>query len=67
MYACKSAEEHIVSLLLQRGADPNLHDKWGATCLMIATEKDHVQVVQLLLLYNASVAEINAVGTPPRR
>ena len=37
--ACFDGHEHIVSYLLKKGADPEIANRYGHTCLMIACYK----------------------------
>ena len=48
---CKAGNVEEVRRALETGADPNSYDNsWGSsTCLMIAAEENHAEVVSLLL------------------
>ena len=43
----------IVSLLLDKGAEVNVRDKWGRTGLKFAQERDDAQIVELLKAHGA--------------
>jgi ankyrin repeat protein len=42
--ACIGGNAHAVRLLLEGGADPSIAPPFGATCLMIAVSKGHLEV-----------------------
>ena len=53
----------LFTLLLQRGADPNVADPdTGETPLMIAALAADVDLVELLLEYGADVTQVNSAG-----
>ena len=57
--ACERGQLNIVKWLIKKGADPNLlSKKYHKTPLMLAAEKDHIQVM-LYLLENGAMYEIN--------
>merc|ERR1711871_1288941 len=57
--ACERGLLNIVEWLLKKGADPNLESKkYRKTPLMLAAEKDHIDVM-LYLLENGAMYEIN--------
>jgi len=43
----------IVSLLLDKGADVNVRDKWGRTALKFAQERGYAQIAELLKAHGA--------------
>ena len=49
MIAAASGHTDLVSLLLKHGADANVRDKAGNTCLSLATKKGHNRIVNLIL------------------
>lgn len=42
----------IVKSLLDQGADVNVRDKHGATALLYAAQRGHVEIIQVLLAHN---------------
>ncbi|KAI1056638.1 hypothetical protein LB507_001461, partial [Fusarium sp. FIESC RH6] len=52
--ACKTGQEEIVNLLLKAGANPNLFS-FGTTPLVMSIEKEHFQIIKLLLTFGADV------------
>jgi serine/threonine-protein phosphatase 6 regulatory ankyrin repeat subunit B len=38
----------VVNVLVNRGADVNVKDNWGATALMLASSNGHTVIVKLL-------------------
>lgn len=54
-----------LSLLIGKGADPNISDNRGSTPLMIAVTLGFNEGVELLLAGNARVDEPNATGETP--
>lgn len=63
--AAEAGDAAEVERLLHSGADPNLNDKLGWTPLAIATNKDHPEVVKLLLDHGADVAYRDILGRQP--
>ena len=67
------AKPDAVSLLLQRGFDPNAANAWGKTPLMVAAEQNQIESMRRLLAAGANVhAETTSVagigvGGPDRR
>ena len=58
--ACSNGDLALVLMLIQRGADPTLHDqKDGRTALMIATEKGFAHIMRSLLMERKVRATIN--------
>ena len=62
--AAGKGEQHLIQLLLAKGADANLRDRTGDTPLHRAAERGHNQVVKVLL---ASVVGLNSKSSaaPP--
>ncbi|KAL4657022.1 ankyrin repeat domain-containing protein 50-like [Arapaima gigas] len=58
--AAEGNRSGVVSLLLERGADPGHRDKDNMTPLLLAAYEGHVEVVELLLEAGADVDEITA-------
>ena len=52
----------IVTYLLDKGADVNTADEMGNTPLIIASIKGHLDVVKLLLVYDADLDAVNTAG-----
>jgi len=59
MYAASAGHTNAVKLLLDKGADINVKDKYGDTLLMQAVSAGHTDVVKLLL--DKGAGDINAV------
>lgn len=47
--ACRQGHVECAALLLEHGADPKAKDLGGVSCLQIAREREHEDVVELLL------------------
>jgi serine/threonine-protein phosphatase 6 regulatory ankyrin repeat subunit B len=62
--ATHKGQTEAVKHLLDNGTDVNLKDEAGLTCLSLACSlpKEHIEIVQLLLKYDA---EVNTSGRPP--
>ncbi|MEM5790331.1 MAG: ankyrin repeat domain-containing protein [Syntrophobacteraceae bacterium] len=54
-FAALHGNADVVSLLLERGADPNAVDEEGCTALMIASEKGYLDVMCLLIDFGADL------------
>lgn len=54
-----------VTFLLQKGADPNIHDNKGTTPMIAAIESGHGELVPLLMLGRANPNLANAAGVTP--
>ena len=52
--ACSEGHLEAVQLLIEEGADPNLKDRFGSTCLDDATRAGHRDLVAYLLLHKAT-------------
>lgn len=52
----------IVRLLLEKGADINVQDKWGRTALMMAAREGRLELVRLLLDWEADINIRNENG-----
>ena len=55
----------VVKVLVQRGADVDVLDRWGRSALAIATAKGHTQVAQWLTAYAATRAALRAATQEP--
>lgn len=55
----------MVHLLLQYGADPNIKDYMGKTCLHLAAEGNCLKTVQILVSFKARVDETDLFGRTP--
>ena len=62
MMACQGGYTSIARLLLERGADCNLHDKNESTSLMKAAEQGHISVCQVLLEYKSQLNATDCNG-----
>lgn len=62
MMAAESGHHETVSLLLERGANPNMQDIGGWTALMKAAARGHTEVVRLLLAFGADADQKNNAG-----
>jgi ankyrin repeat protein len=47
--------EDVIRILLEKGADINVRDKWGRTALMIAAKSGQSEIVRLLLDWEADL------------
>ena len=56
---------HVVRVLLENGANPNVWDKNGRTALYAASSHGSLEVVRLLLKYGAEVGPENDKGRIP--
>ena len=63
--AAWGGHKDVVELLIDRGADPNIANKYGQTPLHGAVSKGHKDVVQLLLDRGADPHNINVAGETP--
>lgn len=65
--AAQNGHFRVVGQLLghDRGSDVNQPRDTGATPLLIATQKNHLDIVRLLLQYGASVSAKNSQGCSP--
>jgi hypothetical protein len=64
-WAVSSRYEDIVALLLQRGVDPNLGDKYGITPLIFAAGGGNLPIIRLLLKHGADVNQATKQGISP--
>lgn len=55
MLAAESGTPEIISLLLEKGADPNVCDRFKDTPLMLASLRGHAQAVELLIKAGANI------------
>lgn len=55
----------MVHLLLHYGADPNIKDHMGSTCLHYAATENSVKIVQILVRFKARVNETDLFGRTP--
>jgi hypothetical protein len=49
----------VVTLLVERGADPAIAPTWGVTPLMFASSSGHLEIVRFLLGHDSATATIN--------
>jgi ankyrin repeat protein len=49
MWACDCGSLEIVKYLIDSGADTNLRDSTGQTCLHLAVFSEHEQIIELLI------------------
>jgi len=61
-WACYFGYADLVTLLMDKGADPNLISNTGRTCLEIATEMDYGELVELLLQSESKTNEQDELG-----
>ena len=65
-YALHAASEeghvNIVRILLENGADVDLEDRQGRTCLMLAVQAEKLRVVQFLIDHGVSVRRKNSLN-----
>lgn len=57
MWASLGGHERVIELLLNKGAETNVHDRYSSTALKEATKKGYEKVVKLLLTNGANVNE----------
>jgi serine/threonine-protein phosphatase 6 regulatory ankyrin repeat subunit B len=55
MQACYYGHTAVVGVLLDKGADINLMNSWGATPLLAATQSGNMTLVKMLIQHKASV------------
>lgn len=60
--ACRHGHEHVVLLLLLRGADVNRQDNAGDTALAYAACNGYLQIVRILLEHGADTGVRNQAG-----
>ena len=65
IYATQNNLKSLVELLLLKGADPNLQNKFGNSALHIAYKNDNAFIINLLLEYNAEQKLKNTNGFFP--
>lgn len=65
LWAAKDGHEVLTRILVDKGAEVNLHDEAGQTPLAWAAWSGHASVVNLLLDTNAAVDPKNKHGTTP--
>ncbi len=56
------ARKHVTALLLELGADPNLHGKQGRTALIQATVNSHHDYLAALIAADADLAAVDGEG-----
>jgi len=61
LMAIWGGHEHLVSLLLKEGANPNIKDNEGNSPLRLSVEEENIKMVKLLLNYGAKET-INEAG-----
>lgn len=64
-FACLKGHDRIVSLLLQRGAEPSRKSRRGTNALMVAAEGGHVRTVDLLLQHKGQVGIVMPILASP--
>ena len=52
-----------MKLLVNAGADVEISNKWGHTCLMVSSYKGYKNIVEYLLAHGANVDRTNFLGT----
>jgi uncharacterized protein len=57
--ACRDRHPAVMSLLLEKGADPAIADHWGTTPLMTASSRGRLEVVRFLLGHPGAKATLN--------
>ena len=65
IYCTQNNLKSLVELLLLKGADPNIKNKFGNTALHIAFKNDNVFIINLLLEYKADQKIKNNNGLLP--
>ena len=65
IYATQNNLKSLVELLLLKGADPNLQNKFGNSALHIAFKNDNAFIINLLLQYKAEQKLKNTNGLFP--
>ena len=63
--ACRFGHADAAHILLERGADTTIRDKYGGSPLERASENGHVEVIRVLLQYGADVTAQDNTGTTP--
>eukprot|EP00435_Cladocopium_sp_Y103_P074988 s114_g52.t2 len=63
--ACACGALPLVSALLKAGADPNLCDRTGASCVAMASSAGHAHVLQKLLEHKTIVPTYDVAGLTP--
>ena len=65
MYATQNNLKAIVELLLAKGADTNIQNKFGNSALHIAYKNDNIFIINLLFEYGADQKLKNNIGLLP--
>ena len=65
MYATQNNLKSIVELLLAKGADANIQNKFGNSALHIAYKNDNIFIINLLFEYGADQKLKNNIGLLP--
>ena len=65
MYATQNNLKSIVELLLEKGADTNIQNKFGNSALHIAYKNDNIFIINLLYEYGADQKLKNNIGLLP--
>jgi ankyrin repeat protein len=63
--ASNQGEAERVAQLLEQGADPNSHNRFGSTALHLAARHGHLPVVDLLLAHGAAASRRDNHGNTP--
>ena len=65
MYACLFKRTEICSYLILKGADVNIESQSGWSALLIAVNKNELNIVRLLIANDAHINHQNKFGTTP--
>jgi ankyrin repeat protein len=61
MIAIINGNIEIVKLLVKKGSDLNLADKFGMTAFMIATWYGHIEIIQFILEHGADINDVRSI------
>ncbi|CAF1223825.1 unnamed protein product [Didymodactylos carnosus] len=61
-YAIINQDEKIVKILLEKGANPDIQDKYGNSALMQASQFNNENIIKLLLNHKANIYIKNKTG-----
>ena len=65
MFGSQNRHHHVVEVLLEKGANPNIHSNKGCTPLMLASQNGHLRITELLLKRNADPNAHDIKGLTP--